>query len=325
MTGRLPYLDYARVFVVYLVIFGHLLPMDNHIPRDFIYAFHMPFFFLVSGMLHKNTGVIQWRKYLRTIGVPLLFFNLLYLFVVNPIFWKYGVFGTSTEGYIELWRQGIARGWNGLLYNGNIPSGVTWFLVALLWCKLLMDFVYCKPRSGIALFIIFFCGTIILKFPSFYFRNAMMVFPFYFMGSYYKAQIESLVYCPKSYSLALLCLFLLIFIVLLNGRVSTKGVGFGHFPYHLNIVLFYIGALAGSLMMLIISTFFKTNQAVTYIATSLITILGMQAVFCDIYRNLFQPDHYEIMIPLAVVIMYACTGIHWFIMRYAPFLLEKRG
>lgn len=83
---RLAYLDYSRVFVVFLVIFGHLLPMDNHIPRDFIYSFHIPFFFLVSGMLHKFNGQIQWQKYLKSIGIPLLFFNCLYFFIVNPVF-----------------------------------------------------------------------------------------------------------------------------------------------------------------------------------------------------------------------------------------------
>lgn len=42
---RITYLDYARVFVVYLVILGHLYPIESHsVVRVVIYSFHMPFF-----------------------------------------------------------------------------------------------------------------------------------------------------------------------------------------------------------------------------------------------------------------------------------------
>lgn len=37
-TSRLPYLDYDRVFVAYLVIFGHLLLKDDTTVRPYIYA-----------------------------------------------------------------------------------------------------------------------------------------------------------------------------------------------------------------------------------------------------------------------------------------------
>ena len=197
---RLAYLDYARVFVAYLVIFGHLLPMDNHMPRDIIYTFHMPFFFLVSGMLHKLTDSIQWRKYLCTIGIPLLSFNILYFFVVNPLYIKLGVYESPVDSnYWQLLNSSLARLWNGLFFNGNIPSGVTWFLVALLWCKLLMDFIHQYKIIGGGVFAIFFVLIIATKFPSLYLRNAMMVFPFYYVGCHYKSKIEWITHTPYAF------------------------------------------------------------------------------------------------------------------------------
>ena len=89
---RLPYLDYARVFVAYLVILGHLLLSSNTTLRPYIYSFHMPFFFLVSGMLHKDMGCIAWNKYFKTLLTPFLFFNLLFssygLYLVISVFGK---------------------------------------------------------------------------------------------------------------------------------------------------------------------------------------------------------------------------------------------
>ena len=67
---RVPIYDYARVFVAFLVILGHCLPDDDMRLRPYIYAFHMPFFFLVSGMLHRELGYIPWKKLFHTLIYP---------------------------------------------------------------------------------------------------------------------------------------------------------------------------------------------------------------------------------------------------------------
>lgn len=81
---RYAYLDYARVIVAFFVIFGHLIPDSDMCIRPYIYAFHMPFFFIVSGILHKNMGYIPMEKYLRTLILPFLLFNLLF-FILRPL------------------------------------------------------------------------------------------------------------------------------------------------------------------------------------------------------------------------------------------------
>ncbi|MCQ2199390.1 MAG: acyltransferase family protein [Paludibacteraceae bacterium] len=77
-------LDYARIFVAFLVIYGHLYSPDpNNIVRVFIYQFHMPFFFLVSGMLHKYNGTIQIKKYFKTIIVPVFTYSTIFFFFLE--------------------------------------------------------------------------------------------------------------------------------------------------------------------------------------------------------------------------------------------------
>lgn len=82
--GRILCLDYARIIVAVLVIYGHITTRAS-VENVYIYAFHMPFFFLVSGMLHKYDGTIQWKKYTRSLLVPLLFFNILVWLIMVPL------------------------------------------------------------------------------------------------------------------------------------------------------------------------------------------------------------------------------------------------
>lgn len=327
LTNRILYLDYSRVFVAYLVIFGHLMPEDNYIPRCFIYAFHMPFFFLISGMLHKFNGTIQWKKYLRTIGVPLLFFNLLFFIIINPFYFRHIYIDELVHAntYWELLMSGFPRLWDGILGTGNLPSGVTWFLVALLWCKLMMDIIHCHQKVGWAIFVLLFFVTIGLHIQFMLIRNGMMAFPFYYLGSRYRQEIGRIIQRPYSIFYAFLCLMILIALVSLNGKVSVYDVSFGrnNLPAYISVPLFYLTAIVGSLMILFVSVQFKSNRVITFLATSLITILGVQAIFNDPYRIFCPPDNYLIMIPLALLILFACAGIHWFIMNNFPIVLGK--
>ena len=53
-NNRILLLDYMRVVTAFLVIFGHLYdPTPDNYVRMFIYQFHMPLFFVVSGMLRS--------------------------------------------------------------------------------------------------------------------------------------------------------------------------------------------------------------------------------------------------------------------------------
>lgn len=71
MIRRLTYIDTTRAILITLVVLGHVLnyanPQYNIIPytlaQEFINAFHMPAFFLLSGLL---TDGEKWRS--RPIG-----------------------------------------------------------------------------------------------------------------------------------------------------------------------------------------------------------------------------------------------------------------
>lgn len=91
MTKRLIYIDTTRAILITLVVLGHVLnyanPQYNIIPytmvQEFINAFHMPAFFLLSGLL---TDGEKWRSRpvgayfvhkAKTLLIPYLFFECL--------------------------------------------------------------------------------------------------------------------------------------------------------------------------------------------------------------------------------------------------------
>ena len=325
-SNRLPYLDYARVFVMYLVIFGHLLLDDNMTIRPFIYSFHMPFFFLVSGMLHKNRGSIAWKKYWKTLIVPYLFFNIIF-FILWPLcskldIWK-GTFNWDA-GLISIYLNYFKSFWRHLLYGMAPPDGPTWFLLVLLLCKIITDFI-CRHRWT-AIFII--CAVAILIYlPSYrtYLRlgNTVMVLPFFYVGFKFKKEIQQ--WCTKRWALLYGIVFLLINIPLtiLNGKVSTNTVSFGHLFVPLNAIVFYINAFSSSLGLLVVCMQFPTNKNITISAKALITILCMQNFFCYIYRYHCDQTNYLLIAITAALIFIACVLIHLFFERHLPFAVGR--
>ena len=70
MTDRYTFIDASRGWGIILVIFGHLLVAETPL-YTVIYSFHMPFFFLISGMFVKPQ--LPFRKYVWKYTKKLLF------------------------------------------------------------------------------------------------------------------------------------------------------------------------------------------------------------------------------------------------------------
>ena len=82
MSARDPWLDNAKMALVTLVVVGHswtLLPHNglNDALYDFLYAWHVPAFVLVTGYLSKSFAWTRTRLWhlVRTVAVPYLVFE----------------------------------------------------------------------------------------------------------------------------------------------------------------------------------------------------------------------------------------------------------
>lgn len=130
-TRRLDDIDRAKGVLIILAVIGHIWqagPVHN-----FIYAFHMPAFFVISGMLMFHTQSYE-QKYFRFLlrriyafGIPFIFFEI--LGVLTDIL-RHGV-TLNVKGYI----------FNTLLLHFNDSN--MWFLAALF----LIEAIFCAAKK----------------------------------------------------------------------------------------------------------------------------------------------------------------------------------
>ncbi len=144
---RLDYLDMVKGIGIILVVIGH----SEYLAYDaltVISAFHMPLFFIISGMLIYHTGEekrpmkqILLRK-LKSIMLPYVIFSLIYLAVYGGYFCR--VAGYLTPQYIrEIAVQAVSL--DGI--------SVLWFLSALFLAEILFLGIRKKCSAGVTVIV----------------------------------------------------------------------------------------------------------------------------------------------------------------------------
>ena len=135
-TGRLFFLDAARGFCMILVILGHIWETDEPLPV-LIYSFHVPLFFIISGILLRYTRAADRgiRRFvlsgLKNLLLPYAFYEILFITL-------YGILNRFDFGGRNIF--------GGFLLNPlNVPL---WFLPALFFCELLILLLLRADKSG---------------------------------------------------------------------------------------------------------------------------------------------------------------------------------
>lgn len=105
MRERLLYIDRLKGFAIFLVVLGHIIENNvvnstNNVIFRFIYSFHMPFFFFLSGYIANKTIKIDSLKnylfYLRNKAVALLIPMVMWAFISKYFFSDQHYFGYKT-------------------------------------------------------------------------------------------------------------------------------------------------------------------------------------------------------------------------------------
>ena len=89
---RLIYIDILKAFGIFLVILGHVLNDNKHPVSHFIYSFHMPLLFFVSGFLfykaidyNRVTVVKIFTKRIQRILIPYVFTGI-FVYILRGYF-----------------------------------------------------------------------------------------------------------------------------------------------------------------------------------------------------------------------------------------------
>lgn len=155
MKNHFHWADWARVIGIWLVIVGHFFP---GMTKSLIYSFHVPFFFVISGLLSGNTT--SEKEFITKIWHGLVrpyFLICITIYIVHIITLLSGshLFNNSFEELnpvyfllnILLGRHG---GVNMSGFGNAIGCGTMWFVYSLILVKIL-DFIlykYMNPATN---------------------------------------------------------------------------------------------------------------------------------------------------------------------------------
>lgn len=182
MMQRNKQIDAARGVLILLMLIGHI--WDHGWFRAFIYVFHMPAFFILSGMLFRHSSSLEkplWRtawKKIRTLLIPFFFFEVF----------------SIVETVIRLGPELNAKGYLYQILTLQLTNGPLWFLIVLLCAELLFILIWKLKRPIVlaGLGIILFVASFFMPKVSNYISPTMIVAALVFLiGGYFAHDILS--------------------------------------------------------------------------------------------------------------------------------------
>lgn len=141
--------DVMKGIGIIAMIIGHCpIPW---IIKDFIFAWHMPMFFLISGYFFRPSPIKQYiKKNFRSLVIPYLLTATL-LFLINTLKVFFHKESDLTNSFIGIF---VASGSYGLPTFSQYFVGAIWFLFAMFWCRIIYNIFINKYTSPTASIII---------------------------------------------------------------------------------------------------------------------------------------------------------------------------
>lgn len=299
---RIEWIDRAKGIAIFLVLFGHMC--SNGKVTAIIYAFHMPLFFFLSGVVFRYEKYPQFSVFLKKkfldLMIPCLLFNMIFFI------WKL-VYVLLLHGNGNLWKNlaGI------LVQNrGTEYSCGAWFITCAFCMEVIlygMIRLAGNKRKIICLFSFValivgycYCKLIHVTMPWNIDAAVMAVF-FGGLGYCSKTLVEKI----KVWQMVLY--LLLVPVALLNyrlnnySRVEMWGNSYG------NLILFVAGAFLGGTATIALAKQAKI-QILEYYGKQTLYLYGMQLVFAEVFKLCCETYHlYSISMVYSVGIAVVLT------------------
>lgn len=237
------YIDTIKAVGIFLVILGH----HQTIFTQYIYSFHMPLFFFLSGIFHKNYSSYKvfLEKKIKSLIIPYFFFAITLFLYWAIIARNFGEIKTKNISILES-LKGIFMGMDMTGVSSMEWGIILWFLLTLF---IITNIYYFISKFNNTLFIILvniFLGIIGFYYnyykPSYFdiwhFTVALNAIQFYSIGAILKNKILNLSKISYGY---IVLLFVINYVgCYYNGKIDMQSLNYGN-----NMLLFYITAFSG--------------------------------------------------------------------------------
>ena len=319
---RIWFIDYAKIIGLWMVILAHLYSSEGYdssnVIRTYIYGFHMPFFFAVSGMLYKQRP--QGLKYalfknIKSLFIPWLVFNL--IFIIIEII-------TTNKGFIN-----IVNTFFTCIFKGkDTYCQASWFVICLFYIKCIFD-VFKYTNKMIFAYIII-ALTFYSKFKYFYFASATIGFTFYYLGYVsfeYLKKISRLDLNKWLFAITAIVSFIIsYYLTQINGKVSVYAASLKNpFIFYANSIIGSLGIIAFALLLNKQASNFTAKLSTASIGVVLTHVAIVKKV--RIFRSNFQLDYIELFVWYSIAaccIYIICYYIYVIINKYTPWVFGRR-
>ena len=277
------WLDFAKVVGIFLMILGHQRLVDER-TTFWIFSFHMPLFFFISGITSKKESFIcLFKKGVRSLLIPFCIISVIWILYYLACYIK--------RGSVD-WTAWIGKSWKSIVYPYEGYCIYLWFLLALFWCKLMSYSIFCHRifRWGFV-GLSFFISLLIIHYNlhiPFSITQAFLSYPFFFVGSLLSKQIKN----EKRFYIwgpVFLASAIIMFFSLINGRVSIADLLYGD-----SLVLFLLFGVTGSLLIIsfgklieMISPILVRNRLIEVFASGTLLIVGFSAMLTGYVKTVF--------------------------------------
>lgn len=330
------WVDVAKVIGIFLMIYGHGSLADMPV-RDIIYTFHMPLFFVLSGLLYKPLSPCETlRKDCSKLLVPYLILNAFCLLRVLLLLVFKGEFT-----WHSLW-QHVGAVLMGLGYNTEewIPVCTPcWFLIALFLCRMMLSFIHNRfnTKAILSLGLLALLADKALIMADFDLLvpldSALMALPFICAGHL----LKSVLLCEEKTKLLadifIICLLLLLTIgcYYINNRVDMATFSFGN-----SMFLFYLGGLSGTFFIIKISKLLERSKLIIgggilrTMATGTLPVIGLNLIVITYVKKIVgivlpnTPVEGVLGFMVAIVCLLSFYPIILFCKKYFPAVLGFR-
>lgn len=304
-TNRLNVIDVAKGIGMILVIFAHV----NYTPEllVLIYSFHMPLFFLISGMMYNKEKYPDFKSFLKrrmkTLIIPYVyfaFFSIVYVYISEKMFPQ--LFDIPGEKYIRYLTQIVISNWSGT--HANEPL---WFVLCLFLVEILYYFISKKKTRFIipVCFLISCCGWVlesgILDFNNkllpWSMDSAFFALSFYAIGNLSSGFVKNTIQKIKNHKYGkIICIGLIILFTiawmpptLINGKITMGSKILN------NGFLLYLNGVLGTIIILLISILLEKNKFLAYCGRNSFVLMASHYMI----RRYTLPKYYALLgIPL---------------------------
>lgn len=335
-TQRVFWIDQLRGIAIFLVILGHVELPDKI--NGLIYSFHMPLFFMITGLTMKNEKLqhINMKEYIvnqiKNLIIPYFWMS----FMMYPLWYLVSCYRKESSVSVLQVLKGIFLG-NSLICVST--SNALWFVLVLFLAKILYVILCKMTKDNIRIMTILVIVSAVLgvveqgKVRIWHWNVVFTAVVFIYVGNcmmqWYQKRGEAILQNLKKrkFCLLLAVLFLIgIMSAYFNGRVSMNRNTFGNF-----VLLFYITAIAfSSVCMLSVIKLLPTKEnsksIIVYIGKNSLLYVGCHIPVLRVLEYFLSDSlvPYWGSILESIVVYFGLVLLCVLINRYFPYVSGKK-